>query len=297
MHKIFSFFLVLTFSFVQAQELNCVVTVNYDMVQGTNTQVYKTLEKALNDFVNNTTWDKSTTYDPLEKINCSMVIIISNQSPNQQFTASIQVQSSRPVYNSSYSTPVFNFNDKDFSFNYQEFEQLNFNPDSFDSNLMSVVAYYCYMIIGMDADTFSPKGGTPNFEMAQQVANYAQASGYKGWKLSDGTANRYVLINDILSNTFSPYREAMYKYHINGIDLMSSDLKTSKTNIKEAIETLNKVHAVRPNSFLIRVFFDAKSDEIVSIYSGGPSIPITDLMDSLNKLSPPNNSKWSNIKF
>jgi hypothetical protein len=297
MRKILIFFLVLSISFTHAQELNCTLTVNHDQVPGTNNQVYKTLEKSLNDFVNKTTWTRNGAYEQIEKINCSMVIIINSEVSNQQFSASIQVQSSRPAYNSNYSTPIFNYNDKDFSFNYQEFEQLNFNPDNFDSNLMSVLAYYCYMIIGMDSDTFSMKGGTSSFEMAQQIANYAQASGYKGWKLSDGNANRFVLINDIMSNTFSPFREAMYLYHINGIDLMSSDLKTSKTNIEAAMKTLAKLHAVRPNSFLSRVFFDSKSDEIVSVFSGGPSIPITDLVDILNKMAPTKASKWATIKY
>ncbi len=295
MRKFFIFFLTFSFGFLQSQELNCTLNINIDQVQGTNTQIYRTLEKSLNDFINKTNWIQGNAVKPAERINCSMVIIITSQV-NDTFTASIQVQSTRPVFNSSYNSPVLNYNDKDFSFNYREYEAFNFNPDNFDSNLMSVIAYYSYLIIGMDGDTFAPDGGTQGLEMAQQIANIAQASGYKGWSLSDGPSNRYFLINDMLSNTFEPFREAMYYYHIKGLDNMTADLKLAKENVKSSILLLNKIHSVRQNSLLVRVFFDAKADEIVSIFSGGPSIPIADLVDTLQKISPTNATKWSNIR-
>lgn len=295
MNKLLILFLSLFCLFSQAQELNCKISINSDQVPGTNKQVYSTLEKSLNDFVNKNNWIPGNGYKPSERINCSMVIIVSAQA-SDNFTASIQVQSNRPVYNSAYSTPVFNYNDKDFNFNYQEFQQLIFNPDSFDSNLMSVVAFYCYMIIGMDADTFAPNGGTRMFAMAQQVANIAQTGGYSGWSLSDGPNNRYFLINDMMSNTFSPFRESMYNYHFKGLDIMSDDLPAGKTNIMNAVIALNKIHAVRPNSLLVRVFFDAKANEVVSVFTGGPSIPMNDLVSNLNKISPPNATKWTKIK-
>ncbi len=295
MRKLFVFFLALSFGFIQAQELNCTLSINIDQVQGTNTQIYRTLEKSLNDFINKTNWITGNAYKPSERINCSMVIIISSQV-NDTFTASIQVQSSRPVFNSSYASPVLNYNDKDFTFTYREYQPFDFNPDNFDSNLMSVISYYSYLIIGMDGDTFAPQGGTQALEMAQQIANIAQASGYKGWSLSDGPSNRYFLINDMLSNTFAPFRDTMYDYHIKGLDNMTIDLKLAKTNVASAILLLNKIHSVRQNSLLIRVFFDAKANEIVSIFSGGPSIPIADLVDGLQKISPTNATKWSNIR-
>ena len=295
MHKIFSFFLLLSLSIVQAQELNCVVKVNADKISGTNTQVFKTLEKSLTDFVNKTDWTGQP-FKPNEKINCSMVIIV-NALDADKFTASIQVQSSRPVFNSTYSSPVFNFNDKDFNFSYTEFQNISFNPASFDSNLVSVIAFYSYIIIGMDEDTFTLNGGSKNLETAQEVANVAQSGGYKGWSLNDGSQNRFSLINDMLSNTYSPFREAMFQFHSEGLDVMSKDLKGGKTKIKSSIAILSKVYSVRPNAFLTRVFFDAKSDEIVSIFSGGPSIAIDDLVDNLNRISPTNSTKWASIKF
>lgn len=295
MRNIFSLFLVLFFGIAQAQELNCTVTVNADQVGATNNQVFKTLEKSLNEFVNKTDWTGQK-YKQNEKINCSMFINISGNS-SDQFAATIQVQSSRPIFNSTYSSPVFNFNDKDFVFKYTEFQNLTYNPNSFDSNLISILAFYSYMIIGIDADTFSPLGGTKYFEMAQDVANTALQGGYKGWSQADGNQNRYFLITDMVSNTFSPFREAMYEFHYDGLDTMQKDLKSAKEKVKSSIVTLAKIYAIRPNAFLTRIFFDAKSDEIVSIFSGGPVVPIADLVENLNKISPINTTKWGKIKL
>jgi uncharacterized protein DUF4835 len=295
MHRIILLLLVLSFGFAQAQELNCTIKINADKVGGTNTQVFKTLEKSLTDFVNKTSWT-SQVYKPGERINCSMFITVTEFNA-PQFSATIQVGSSRPAYNSTYSSPVFNYNDKDFSFDYTEFQNLNYNPTSFESNLVSVVAFYSYMIIAIDADTFAPKGGDPYFVLAQEVVNIAQAAGYKGWSQSDGNQNRYFLANDLFSETYSAYRDAMYKYHFQGIDTMNKDQKVAKERVLEAIMKLAEIHKIRPNAFITRVFFDAKSDEIVSVFSGGPQIPITDLVDMLNRISPLNASKWAQIKF
>ncbi|HLF52245.1 DUF4835 family protein [Flavobacterium sp.] len=295
MRNIFSLFLVLIFGFTQGQELNCIVTVNADKIGSTNTQVFKTLEKSLNEFMNKTDWTGQV-YKQNEKINCSMFITLTGYS-SDQFTGTIQVQSSRPIFNSTYASPVLNFNDKDFNFRYIEFENLTYNPTSFDSNLVSVLAFYSYMIIGMDADTFSLQGGSKYLEMAQDVSNVALQGGFKGWSQTDGNQNRYFLINDMLSNTFSPFREAMYEYHYEGLDMMNKDLKLAKENIKASLKTIGKIYEVRPNAFITRVFFDAKSDEIVSVFSGGPNIAIADLVEDLNKISPLNSSKWAGIKF
>ena len=293
--KLYSFLLLLFFGITQAQQLNCTVNVNADQITITNKQIFSTLEKSLNDFINKTDWTGKV-YKQEEKINCSMYITVTAYDSNQ-FTATIQVQSSRPIYNSSYSSPILNFNDKDFSFKYNEFENLNFNPTNFESNLISVVAFYSYVIIGMDADTFTKLGGSKYLETAQDVSNVAISGGYKGWGQADGTQNRYFLINDMLSNTFSPFREALYEYHFEGFDIMHSDLKTAKLKISDAISTLGKINETRPNAFITRIFFDAKSDEIVSVFSAGPSIDIKELMGKLNSISPINSSKWAQIKY
>lgn len=280
---------------LQAQELKCNVTINYDRVTNANPQIFATLQRSLTEFLNKTRWSNQT-FKESERVECNMLINVSAYS-SDQFSASIQVQSSRPVYNTNFSSPVFNYNDKDFNFRYVEFEQLYFNPNSYESNLVSTLAFYSYIILGLDADTFSPKGGTPYFEMAQNVAILAQQGGSKGWNQSDGNNTRFFLITDLMSSTFDPYRTALYEYHSTGMDQMADNLQQGKTNIKNSIKTLSEIYRSRPNAFLTRVFFDAKSDEIVNVFSGGPSVGITDLVENLNRISPLNASKWSNIRY
>jgi hypothetical protein len=149
----------------------------------------------------------------------------------------------------------------------------------------------------MDGDTFAPGGGEHNLDMAREIAVVAQSSGFKGWSQADGNQNRYFLINDMLSPTFSSFRDAMYQYHYTGLDMMSTDVKAAKENVKAALATLTKVYTARPNAYLIRVFFDAKSDEVVSIFSGGPNITITDLVENLNRIAPIHASKWTGIRY
>jgi hypothetical protein len=293
MRKIIILLFFLSSSVVQSQQLNCTVTVNSQQITNVNQQIFKTLQSSLTDFVNKTDWTGKVMKQN-EKINCSIYINLTSGS-SDQFSGTIQVQSSRPIFDSTYSSPVFNFNDKDFSFRYVEFENLIYNPNDFDSNLVAVIAYYCYIILGLDADSFVAQSGTSFLEVAQNIVTLAQQGGGKGWTQSEGTQNRYFLINDLLSPTFSDVRIASFDYNT-ALDGMSKDLKVSKEKIKTALMSLNNVHSIRPNSFLTRVFFDAKSDEIQSIFSAGPSVSITDLVNSLNKVSPMNSSKWSLIK-
>lgn len=278
----------------QAQELNCTVTVNADRVTDANTQIFRTLETSLNEFMNSTRWT-SRNFSRNERIDCSIYINVSAYDSNS-FSATMQVQSSRPVYNSTYQSPILNFNDKDISFRYLENETLQYNPNAFTSNLIALMAYYANIIIGMDADTFELNSGTPYYQAAQNMVGLAQGSGYRGWGQQDGNQNRFFLITDLLSNTFSPFRQALYDYHRQALDVMSDNPKTGKEKALDAIKTLAEVNKVRPNAFLTRIFFDAKSDEIVSIFSDGPMVTITGLVDTLNRISPLNSSKWSNIK-
>lgn len=295
MKKIASFLLLFWVGITQAQQLNCTVQVNSDKIASTNNQIFKNLEKSISEFVNKTDWTGEN-FEQNEKINCSMVIILNSYDSNQ-FSATIQVESSRPIFNSTYSSPVFNYNDKDFSFRYVEFENLLFNPANFDSNLVSVLAFYSYMVLGFDADTYTLYGGKQWFDVAQQIMTVAQQSGYKGWSQADGNQNRFFLVSDMLSGTYDAFREAMYQYHREGLDNMAKDLKTSKEKILESITTLSGIYKVRSNAFLTRVFFDAKGDEIVSILSGGPKVSMSGTIDTLNKISPLNSSKWATIKL
>lgn len=296
MQKWFSFLLVIFLKAIVAngQQLDCSVMINSQKVTNTNQQLIKSLETAISDFVNKTDWTGETLKQN-EKIKCSMFITLSTINSNQ-FSGTIQVQSSRLIYDSTYNSPVFNFNDKDFNFKYVEFENLIFNPAVFESNLVSLLAYYSYMIIGLNNDTFLASGGNAYIEAAQNIVTVAQQGGFKGWSQADGLQNRFFLTNDILSPNFTPFRQAMYDYH-NGLDQMASDLKKGKEKIKSSLLNLSKIHDSRHNAFLTRVFFDAKADEIVSVYSGGPTVGISDLVAVLNKISPMNSSKWNQMKF
>ncbi|OXA91162.1 type IX secretion system protein PorD [Flavobacterium hercynium] len=293
-NKIVTLFVFLIFGFSQAQQLNCTVTINTDRLTNPNQQVFKTLQTALSEFVNKTDWT-GVALKQNERINCSMYVTLASNN-SDQFTGTIQVQSSRVIYNSTYSSPIFNYNDKDFNFRYTENEPLLFNPSVFESNLVSVVSFYSYIILGMDADSFLSGGGNTYFETAQSIASVAQQGGFKGWGQADGLQNRYFLINDMISPTYSDFRQVMFLYHT-GLDFMGTDLKQSKEKVKNSLLLFNKLYSVKPNAFLTRIFFDAKSDEIVSVFSGGPNVQISDLTDVLNKVSPLNNTKWTQIKF
>ena len=237
--------------------------VNAQQTGDENLPIFKTLEKQLTEFVNNTKWTNKT-FSPQERINCSMVININDYS-GEAFQGTIQVQSSRPVYGSSYSTPIYNFNDKDFTFRYLEFQNLNFSPTQFESNLISVLAFHVYMILALDADSFTKNGGDAYYKQAQTIANYSQQQNYKGWKLEDGLQSRFALIDNVLSPTFKEFRDVMYDYHRKGLDVMSDNPKEGKENIASALKQFEAMNSRRPNSFLLRTFFDAKADEIEQI--------------------------------
>ena len=278
-----------------SQELNCEVVVNAQMTGNENVQVFKTLERQSKEFVNNTQWTNKS-FKPQERINCSMVINVQDYN-NDSFQATIQIQSSRPIFNSSYSTPVYNFNDRDFTFQYLEFQNLVYNPNQYESNLVSVLTYHIYMILGLDADTFSQNGGDEYFKQVQNITNYSQQSNFKGWKLEDGLQSRFAMIDNLMSPTFKEFRTVMYNYHLNGLDTMSDNPKKAKEALTGIFPMLREMNNKRPNSFLLRVFFDAKADEIEQIFSDGPSVNVTETIEILNRIAPTHASKWRNINF
>tara|TARA_B100001287_G_scaffold260839_1_gene249301 strand:- start:581 stop:1468 length:888 start_codon:yes stop_codon:yes gene_type:complete len=291
-------FLILFFflsGFIFSQEFNCKVVVEARQTGSENLQVFKTLQSQLSEFVNNTSWTKNSVQQN-EKIDCTMFINISSFE-NDIFQGTIQVQSSRPVYNSSYESPIYNFNDKNLTFRYQEFQNLTFNENQFESNLISVVAFHIYMILGIDSDTFKLNSGTPFYNQAQKILDFSQQQGYRGWSAGDGLQSRYYLIDNILSTTFKEYRNVMYDYHIKGLDIMVNEPKAAKESIAKSIMMLDQMNRRRPNSYILRVFFDTKSDEILDIFSGGPSVPVTNLISTLTKIAPNHSDKWRNISF
>ena len=282
-------------SFSTAQELNCQIKIDAQQVNQTNQQIFKTLERSLNDFVNKTQWTTKK-YAATERINASMVINVS-QYNSDEFVATIQVQSSRPVYNSTFESPTFNFNDRQFRFIYQEFQPIVYNPNAFTTNLVAVVAYYVYVILGIDADTFSLCGGSDYYAQAQQIVNLSQSSPFLGWKEADGNRTRWRLLDNMLNNTYKEYRTVMYNYHRVGMDMMADDPATAKSTIAQSLELFKALNNRRPNSFLLQTFFDAKAEEIQSIFSSGPKINITQLVETLNNVAPFHASKWEKIKF
>jgi len=297
MGKIWIIGVFLSFAFFgKAQELNCTVTVNSDQVGQTNQQIFRTLERSLTDFVNKTKWTNKV-FRENERINCRMFITVTNFDSNR-FEANIQLQSSRPVFNTSYESPVFNYKDDQFNFQYIEFQPLVYNPNVFDSNLVAVVSYYVYIMLGLDEDTFSLEGGTENYKKAQQIVTTAQGSGAAGWSQS-ATENRtrFVLVDNLLSNTFREYRIAMYNYHRKGLDILGDNNSTGKQVIAGSMRLFESLIQRRPNAFLIQTFFDAKSDEILNIFSDGPKVDVVALKETLNRVAPFYSSTWNEITY
>lgn len=291
---------LLLFTFIglvaNAQELTCAVTLNSDQLSRGDQQVFKTLERSLNDFVNKTKWTNRV-YKENERVNAQMFITITSYESNS-FSGNIQIQSSRPVYNTSYSTPVFNYKDNAFNFQYIEFQPLIFNENQFESNLVSVMAYYVYVILGLDADTFSLEGGTEFYRKAQNIVTQAQGSNSAGWSQSaDSNRSRFELIDNLLSNTYREYRIAMYNYHRKGLDILPDNNSTGKQVIAGTMNLFQTMINRRPNAFLISTFFDAKSEEIKNIFSDGPKVDIVKLKETLNKIAPLYATTWNDIKY
>lgn len=295
MMKIKFTLLLFLFSLVSfAQEFNASVTVNAEQTGRTKLSIFKTLEGAVEDLINQNTWTDNS-LENHEKIDCNFFINVTEYG-SDFFTATIQVQASRPVYGSTTSTPIFNFKDNQFRFRYTEFQPLDYNPNTYSSNLVSTVAFYVYTILGIDGDTFAPQGGSKYHEEANLIVNTAQQGASQGWQSSDGNQSRFRLNADLLSNNFANYRQALYVYHREGLDMMHQDLETGKNNIVKAIQTLRDVNNSRPNSILMRSFFDAKSDEIKNIFSGGPRINLTEVVANLKRIAPLYNTKWNAIR-
>ena len=224
-----------------------------------------------------------------------MMVNITNRVSTDEFEATIQIQSRRPVYSTSYYSPLLNYRDNNFTFRYVEFQTLEFNESQFLSNLTSVFAYYAYIVLGFDYDTYSPMGGTPYFLKAQSIVNNAQSVPDKGWKAFEGTQNRYWLAEEMLSPQFTPLRECMYDYHRKGFDVMSEKLAPARTEILDALKKLRKVNQDKPLSFSLAVFFLAKADEIINIFSQANPDEKAQIINLLAEIDPANSNKYERI--
>ena len=261
------FFSVLTLhSF--AQELNCSVQILSPTIQGTTEKkILETLKQDIFQFMNSRKWTNDV-FKTEERIECNLIIDVSAKD-NDRYTASIQLQLNRPVFNSSYKSLVFNYKDNDFAFNYVEFQPLEFNETSNSNNLTSILAYYAYMMIGLDYDTYSLEGGTPYFQKCQTIVANSQSSPEKGWKAFENQKNRYWLVENVMSASFKNLRECNYKYHRLGFDMMAKDVAGGRATVLEALQLTQKVFQEKPGTINLQMFFVAKFEEIVSLFSGG----------------------------
>jgi len=284
---------------VNSQELRCNISLNTQQIQGTNKQVFITLQSALNEFVNKRIWT-SHVYQVNERIECTMLITIQEQIGSDEFRGTIQVQSRRPVYNSSYNTVMFNYVDQNFNFRYVEFQPLELNENSHQMNLTAVIAYYVYIILGIDYDSFSLLGGTEFFNKAEKLVNNAQNSNDKGWKPFDGKGNRnrYWLVKNILDKRYEPLREFMYRYHRLGLDVMSNKPIEGRSEIADALLLLQKVFRDKPDPFMVflHIIFDAKSDEFVNIFKESMPDEKNRVFQILNEIDNSNSAKYKKIK-
>jgi len=277
-----------------SQELNCKVQVLSQSIQGTDKRVFETLQTAIYEFMNNRKWTNDV-FKINERIDCSILINITERISTEEFKATLQIQARRPVFKSSYNTVLLNNNDNDFQFKYQEGQPLEFTENTHLSNLTSVLAFYAYFMIGLDYDSFSLDGGTPYFQKALAIVNNAQSSSDLGWKAFDGSKNRYWLINNMLDASFVSLRECMYKYHRLGLDVMVDNKESGRAEILESLEELKNVHQIKPLSYSLQVFFIAKSDEIINIFSGAFSDEKAKIVNLLNEIDPTNSNKYQKI--
>lgn len=284
--------LVLVGKMAFSQDLDFNVILSAQQTSEANNPIYHTLEQSLSEFVNQTSWTDRTTRIH-ERIKGSIFItIVSRQGST--FSGSIEIQASRAIYGSSMQSPIFNFRDEDFSFDYIEHENLEFSPNVFHSNLVTVVSFYIYTVLGMDADTFENMGGSTFYQQANQIVNSAQGTNYSGWSASS-RQSRYNLNADLLSSAYSGYRQALYTYHREGLDLMHDSLIQAKQGVRDAILQLGNLDQGRPGAMLTRIFFDAKAREIQQIFSGGPDIELDGVYAGLNKMAPTYSELWRSL--
>lgn len=291
--NILTFVLIFLFGTANAQELNCNIQINSEQVQGSNKSIFSTLQKSASEFVNNRSWTELK-YQNNERIECTMSIIV-KKVEDEVFTAEIQVQSRRPVYNSLYNTTLFNFKDNSFTFNYKEFDQLEMNENTITSNLTAVLAYYAYLIIGYDMDSYSRFGGTPYFQAAESIVNAAQAADLAGWKAFENNRNRYALINNLTDEAFKKFRNYFYEYHRLGLDEMTINMTNARARIASGLPVLIDTNRSRPSAIAISSFLDAKTDEIVNIFMNGTDKEKKEIVEVLSEVNPTQSEKYAKI--
>jgi len=280
-----------------AQELNCTVKVIHSQIQGTNTSVFETLETAITEFLNTKAWT-DLQFQQDERIECTMNLTITKyEEAANHFVGEILFQLARPVYNSSYNSTVFSMKDTSLDFIYKEYDPLEWNENNLDNNLTAILAYYAYLFIGMDLDTFSPLGGTDVLHVVENIVNNAQTFAEPGWAAFKDTRNRHAIINDYMETSMEPFRQMQYKYYREGLDEMANNADRGRVAITEALEMLDEAHHNKPMSMLPQIFTDFKRDEIVSIYKGhGTEKERQSVKEICSNINASQNTYWNKIK-
>lgn len=295
----FAFLIVFFTSIVPtfSQDLSCKVTILDNAIQLTDKRIFRTLEAVLTEFMNTTKWSNDKIQSN-EKIECSIQIVLTAyDQPSNHFTGSGQIQCVRPVYGTSYNSVLFNFLDDSWEFDYTEFQRLDFNENSYSSNLTSLMGFYAYYILGLDYDSFGMLGGTPYFNKALNVVQSAQQGGMTGWKpFEKAMRSRYNLIDNILNEQFKPIRETYFKYHRQGLDIMIKNPEDARKNIYTCLEMVQKVYKTNPNTAVLQMFFEAKSDELVNIFKNAGPSEKPKVVALLNEINITNTSKYEKIK-
>ena len=296
MRKLFLLLILLcSFIIANAQELNCQVQVLTPRIQSSDKKIYTTLQQAIYEFINNTKWT-SDKFLSEEKIECSIQIEITERISTAEFKGTIQVSSRRPVYKTSYNSPMLNIKDDDFTFQYIEFQNLEFNESSSNPNLVAVLAYYAYLILAVDYDSYSLLGGGPYYQKVQAIVANMQNAGDKGWKsYESNNRNRYWVSENFNNPIYKPIRQLYYNFHRKGLDIMWEKKDEGLRACGESIEGLKKVHSEKPISPLMQALFDAKADEVVNMFSGAPADIKTQAKITLDEVNPSNTSKYQKI--
>jgi len=279
-----------------SQELRCQIQIVHSQIQSTNRQLFENMRKDIYEFMNNMRWT-SHVYGENERIECTIMITLSEQLSSDEFRGTLQVQSTRPIYNTSYNSPVLNFKERtgEFQFKYVEQQPIEFNETTYLSNLSSMLAFYAYIVIGMDYDTFSPEGGTQYYQKALTIVNTAQNSRYLGWKAFENQRNRYWLVENLTNPAYRPIRSCLYRFHRQGLDKMSEKTEAGRAEVAESLRLLQKAHRAKPNSYLMKIFLDAKGSEIVSLFKESFASEKALVYNILMEIDPANSSKYDKL--
>jgi len=290
--------LMIVCSCAVAQEINCTVTINSDQIEGSNKQVFTTLKTAIEEYMNQNRWTNMT-FAEQEKIECSMMIVV-KKVENNLYTCEMTLQSRRPVYGTMYTTPLLNFKDNYFNFTYQEFDRIEYQQNQFTTNLTAMIAYYCYLIIGHDLDSYQRMGGTTCYQICEEIVNTCQSasmesSEQRGWLAFESNRNRYALINNLLDEAFHKYRNYYYEYHRLGLDEMANNVTNGRARIAEGMPVLRDAYRARPATYVVNTFLDAKAEELVDIFRRGTDKEKKDVYDILMSIDPTRQNTYDKI--